>query len=107
MNTRDISASPGVYRITCTANSRFYIGSAIDLRKRCNEHFYALRNNQHHSITLQRAWNKYGPDAFVFEIIEIVLIPDLLTAREQRCLDTLKPFGRRGFNTARVAGSNL
>jgi len=49
---------------------------------------------------MQRAWNKYGEGAFVFEVWELVL-PMSLSAREQYWLNKLKPFGRKGFNIAR------
>ncbi|SRR5216683_7072770 len=101
-----LPTSSGIYKITCTANKKVYIGSAVDLRRRKNEHFRALRQNRHHSLHLQRAWNKYGEAAFVFEVLEYVL-PMSLTAREQFWLNKLKPFGRRGFNIAHEAGSQL
>ena len=31
-----------------------------------------LKNNKHHSIKLQRAWDKYGEENFEFKIEEIV-----------------------------------
>jgi group I intron endonuclease len=96
----------GIYRITCTTTGKFYIGSAVNLYKRQDTHSYYLHRNAHHNPKLQASWNKYGEAAFIFEIVELVLIPELLTAREQYWLDTLKPFGIRGFNIARIAGSS-
>jgi len=101
-----IPNTSGIYRITNTINGKFYIGSAVNLRKRKTSHFSELRRNQHGNLILQHAFNKYGPDAFTFEVIELVL-PMSLTAREQYWLDRYKPFGKRGFNIARVAGSCL
>src|SRR6266700_6394202 len=107
MNSCDIPATPGIYRITCIVTKKIYIGSAINLRARWQNHCAYLRQNKHHNPKLQNAWNKYGPDAFVFEVLEIVLIPDLLTAREQYWFSKLKPFGNKGFNLAPIAGSSL
>ncbi|SRR6266568_93541 len=107
MDASSIPNASGIYRITCTTTSKIYIGSAMNLRTRRNKHFEDLRGNVHHSITLQRAWNKYGADAFTFEILEFVLIPELLTAREQYYFSKLRPFGSHGFNIARIAGSTL
>ncbi len=101
-----IPSTSGIYKITCIANNRIYIGSAVNLRDRRNRHFNHLRQNRHHSQHLQRAWNKYGEQAFTFEVLEQVL-PISLTAREQYWLNKLKPFGRKGFNIAREAGSTL
>lgn|SRR5216684_260486 len=101
-----IPATSGIYKITCTANKRIYIGSAVNLRERKRAHFSALRHNRHGNQHLQRAWNKYGEQAFTFEVLEQVL-PIALTAREQYWLNKLKPFDRKGFNIAREAGSTL
>ncbi len=102
-----IPQASGVYRIICTPTSKFYIGSAVNLWKRWKDHRHALNKGNHPNRKLQHAWNKYGKKAFTFEILEIVLIPELLTAREQHYFDTLKPFGKRGFNLVPVAGSNF
>ncbi len=97
-----IPAEPGIYKITCTTTGKFYIGSAVDLCHRRAQHLYALRNNQHHTQHLQNAWNKYGEEAFTFEVLELVL-PVFQVEREQYWLDTLKPFDKRGFNINRTA----
>lgn len=105
-NSSPLPLTSGIYKITCTVTGKFYIGSALNLRRRRHSHFSELRKNQHHSIYLQRAYNKHGADAFIFEVLELVL-PMSLTAREQYWLDKLKPFGRKGYNIAREAGSSL
>jgi len=98
---------PGIYRITCTITGKCYIGSAVNLRQRRKTHFGSLQRGEHHNPKLQAAWKKYGYESFVFDILELVMIPDLLTAREQHYLDALKPFGERGFNLDPIAGSSL
>ncbi len=107
MDADSIPATCGIYRITNTTNGMFYIGSAVNLYKRRGTHSYYLRRNAHHNPKLQAAWNKYGEASFTFEVVELVLVPELLTAREQYWLETLKPFGHKGFNIARIAGSSL
>lgn len=99
--------SPGIYRITCTPTGRFYVGSAICICDRWDNHRSELRRGIHHNRILQRAWVKYGETAFVFEVLEFVLIPEMLIVREQHYLDALGPFGKNGFNIERVAGSCL
>lgn len=99
-----IPSSSGIYKITCTANKKIYIGSTIDLQRRQYEHFTKLRLNKHINTILQNAWNKYGESAFTFEVLEIVL-PMSLTAREQYWLNKLKPFGKKGFNINSDAAS--
>jgi group I intron endonuclease len=101
-----IPSTSGIYKITCTTNKKFYIGSALNLRLRKRQHFNHLRQNKHENPKLQNAWNKYGEDAFIFEVLEQVL-SITLTAREQYWLNLLKPFGHKGFNIAREAGSPM
>ena len=62
----------GIYKITNISNDKVYIGQAVNIKARFSKHKWALRNNKHHSILLQRSWNKHGEEAFKFEIIEYV-----------------------------------
>ena len=101
-----IPATSGIYRIVCVPTGKLYIGSALNLRTRWYDHCKLLQRKTHHNPKLQNAWNKYGKGTFTFEVLELVL-PISLTAREQYWLDKLKPFGKRGFNLAPVAGSNF
>src|SRR5437588_1377253 len=105
-NGNPIPETSGIYRIVCKSTGKMYIGSSANLRIRQYNHFRELRLMIHPNQKLQRAWNKYGPDAFTFEIVELAL-PLLLLEREQYWLDKLKPFGNKGFNIASIAKSTL
>lgn len=59
-----------IYLIRNKINGKFYLGSTKNLHKRKLKHFRDLRNQNHHSIYLQRSYNKYGIDNFDFIIIE-------------------------------------
>lgn len=59
----------GIYKITCVVNNKSYIGSSVDLSERGIQHLSDLKHNRHHSIYLQRSFNKYGEDAFTFEVL--------------------------------------
>jgi group I intron endonuclease len=61
-----------IYRITNMANGKYYIGSAESFARREWQHKYDLRKGIHKNPRLQAAWNKYGADMFVFEVIEEV-----------------------------------
>lgn len=61
-----------IYRITNMANGHYYIGSAESFARREWQHKYDLRRGAHKNPRLQAAWNKYGADMFVFEIVEQV-----------------------------------
>lgn len=98
--------SPGVYIIRNKINNKCYVGSAINLYERYNQHFSGLRSNSHENARLQNSWNKYGSDAFYFEIIEFIEDPQDLLAFEQLYLDLV--FGREtSFNLTPTAGSLL
>lgn len=63
----------GVYAIYCT-NGHAYIGSSGDIEGRVRSHFYSLKSGIHHNSHLQRAYEKYGAEAFDWDIIEQCLI---------------------------------
>ena len=61
----------GIYKITCKVNNKIYIGSTeVCFKQRFKKHKQRLRNNYHENDYLQKSWNKYGEDNFVFEILE-------------------------------------
>lgn len=64
--------APVIYKIRNVVNGKFYVGSTKDTRERFRTHRTRLRKNTHHSKHLQAAWNKYGEDCFVFEVVEQV-----------------------------------
>lgn len=59
-----------IYKIINIKNSTSYIGCSKNFYNRKKEHLSKLKNNKHENKYLQRSWNKYGKDNFVFEIIE-------------------------------------
>lgn len=59
-----------IYRILNVVTDDFYIGSARNPKKRRWEHWNDLKLGGHHCTALQTAWNKFGSDAFEFEILE-------------------------------------
>lgn len=65
----------GIYIITNQINNKVYIGQAgkgkNTIYKRLNGHYRDLINNKHGNKHLQFSWNKYGENAFTFDILEI------------------------------------
>lgn len=59
-----------IYQITNMVNGKYYIGSAESFARREWQHKYDLKRGAHKNPHLQASWNKYGAEAFVFEIIE-------------------------------------
>lgn len=60
----------GIYKITNKINNKVYVGQLSDIDYRWVHHRCDLKANAHHNIHLQSAWNKYGKNAFIFEVIE-------------------------------------
>lgn len=75
----------GIYIITNTINKKQYIGSSTDIRIRWGNHLKGLKNNKHKNIALQSDYNKYGKDAFIFEILDDKC--DNLTRKQLRQLE--------------------
>jgi len=92
-----------IYKITNKTTNDFYIGSAINFKNRKWNHISSLRKNKHKNKFVQNSWNKYGEDAFIFEIIEVVDKKESLIIREQYWMNELLPT----FNFAKKAGSPL
>lgn len=100
--------TPVIYQIRHLASGRVYVGSALNVRNRWKKHRSDLRLGKHHSIYLQRAWSKYGSDAFTFEIIELVARVEDLASREQYWIDILHAsHNQYGYNIAPRARTNL
>ncbi len=106
-NKEIIGYGHGIYKITNIVNGKFYIGSAIKLIKRKADHFSKLSLNKHSNIFLQNAYNKYGKESFIFEVIERTNDKNELINLEQKWLDKLNPFGDIGYNICRNARSAL
>lgn len=76
-----------IYRITCVENQKFYIGSTVNKNQRWARHRRELRTGIHKNKNMQASWNKYGEEAFLFEVIQEVAETAQLMAEEQRHLD--------------------
>lgn len=58
-----------IYAIENKINHKKYIGMTNNFYKRKEHHLFLLRHNKHHSIKLQRAYNKYGEENFDFYVL--------------------------------------
>jgi len=97
----------GIYQIRNIVNGKVYVGSAVNIKTRWVKHRSRLSMGSHHSINLQRAWNKYGKDAFAFEVLEEIKDCNLLVSSEQSWIDRYGSFGTKGYNMSSIAGSML
>ena len=72
----------GIYKITCVVNNKCYIGQSKSIKKRWYAHKSELRKGTHQNKYLQRLYNKYGEETFVFEVIEECSL-DIIDDRER------------------------
>lgn len=89
----------GIYRINNKKNHKSYVGCSHDIASRLESHYRMLNrvDKEHHSKDLQDDWDKYGPDYFVAEILEVC--PEhKLEEREKYWIDYYKA-GETGYNT--------
>lgn len=94
-----------IYSITNLKNKNCYIGSTTNFNRRKKDHLKQLSENKHHSLYLQRAWNKHGKSNFIIEIIESFnyLEKQDILDKEQFYIDTFNS----AYNMCKVAGSQL
>ena len=94
----------GIYAIRHRESGKVYIGSSQGIEGRWRSHRHQLNRGDHSSPVLQNCWNRHGPDAFEFVIVEVCDI-DKLIEREQFHIDAHGCIAPAGFNCAPVAGS--
>lgn len=91
-----------VYRIVNTQTGKQYVGSTTRFDYRFREHRRMLRYGCHHSVHLQRSWDKHGEEAFRFELVKVVHGFESLIEEEQKEIDRLGK--HRLYNQSLVAG---
>lgn len=106
-----IKWNSGIYQIRNLINNKRYIGQTNNFSRRKNEQFSTLENNKSNNIHLQRAYNKYGKEKFIFEILEYVNLSNddeynklILFNRED---DWIKFYFPNTYNIRPSASSNL
>lgn len=107
------SKKSGIYQIRNLINNIIYVGSASLLGNRKWQHFNQLILNNHPNKKLQNAFNKYGRENFIFEVLELCEKENLIH-REQYYLNILLCanvnntfFNKRGYNILRIAKNSV
>lgn len=93
-----------IYMIYNDINMNFYIGSTTNKESREYRHFRDLKNGNHHSKYLQRAYNKYGREHFHFIVIDECEDENLI-ALEQMYLDKVDFSCGNCYNVSKVASN--
>ena len=82
----------GIYITEGKTHHKIYIGSSIDVYKRWARHKWELRKRLHDNVLLQRAWDKYGENDFVFHFMQPVGNINILREKEQAWIDLFVKF---------------
>jgi group I intron endonuclease len=96
----------GIFMVKNITNGKVLLGSSLNLEGPLNSHKFMLQIGRHRNEALQKEWNEFGADKFVFEILEVVKVkddPDFnlndeLTLLEEIWIEKLQPFGELGYN---------
>ena len=75
--TRALGLNCGIYKIDNIVTGKCYIGSSKNISQRISYHKNNLKSGKHFNIKLQRAFNKYGENKFIFNILEVCDLQDL------------------------------
>lgn len=108
---KEIKVEAGVYQIKNTVNQKILIESSRNL-KNFNGKLFQLKMGSHRNTALQKEWNEFGEDCFVFEVLEVLEKKetgyfdekDALKKLEEKWLDKLQPFDERGYNKRKLVG---
>lgn len=95
---------PGVYCILNTITGKKYIGSSLNIKARLRSHYSELLHNKHDNSHLQRSYNKYGVEYFIWGVIEFCE-SHLAVEREQYYLNSFVNWNDL-YNNRRIAESN-
>ncbi len=99
----------GVYVIRNTASGRLLVGASMNLTAAANSQSFQLRMKVHRCKELQADWDRFGGDAFAFEVLEEIdaaKVPadewrEAVAALEDKWLDKLQPYDDKGYNARR------
>ena len=61
----------GVYTIKNTINNKVYVGCTCNVVQRFRQHKSDLKLNKHKNRHLQSAYNEYGKESLLYEVLEV------------------------------------
>jgi len=89
----------GIYKITKIENGKSYIGQSNDIKRRFKEHQYKT------DIPIELAIQKYGIDAFTYEVIEECPLEEL-DKKEKYWISYYNTYKGFGYNCNEGGGDN-
>jgi group I intron endonuclease len=107
MFSSEINNNSGIYTITNLINNKIYIGFCQNFRSRYGDHKSTLFYSKHGNEYLQRAYDKYGSENFIFEILE-ECNKEYLASQENYWANLLNVHNRNyGYNIQPTHPNNL
>jgi hypothetical protein len=106
---KEMKFQMGVFRIRNIINDKAWIGSSTNLKAVWNSEKFQLQLGSHPNKVLQRDWQEFGADNFVYEIVDVIKQTDddsIDYAREVKSLENLyvedlKPYYNSVYNQAK------
>ena len=90
-----------IYTITCLCNGKVYVGRTVNPKARLKEHTYSLNVGHHQNAELQKDFDRFGTENFVFQIHTIAGRFDNAEENYMRKFHSYDP--RYGYNKDMVA----
>lgn len=105
MQYKETKSQAGVYQIKNVKNGKVLILSSPNL-KTMNGKKFMLQQGTFPNPVLQKDLEEWGPEAFEFEVLEVLeeknepgfQVSDALEKLEEKWLDKVKPYSERGYN---------
>jgi hypothetical protein len=102
---KEMKTEAGVYQVKNTKNQKVFVVSTPNL-KTMNGKPMMLCGGGYKNKKLQEEWNKFGEEAFVFEVLEVLKEKEEgyfdktgeLKKLEKKWLEKLQPYDERGYN---------
>ena len=102
---KEMKPEAGVYQIKNTKNQKVFVASTVNL-KTMNGKRMMLDGGAHKNKKLQEEWSKFGGEAFLLEVLEILKEKQdgyfdktgELKKLENKWLKKLQPYGEAGYN---------
>lgn len=96
----------GIYEIRNIVNDKVYIGQSIHLEERIKRHKRELKKGIHYNKHLQRSYDKYGDENFVYTILYCADENEDLDKLEQQYIEQTHAF-TNGYNRTLGGGGDL
>lgn len=94
----------GVYQIKNIVNGKVLIGTSTNLKSRWLTLRMQLEADRHPNSKLQKDWNDFGSENFVYDVIEQKEYKDIVNVNwelenmEKAWLEKLHPYDDKGYN---------